>query len=278
MRYSLSLFSIVFLLISFSCNNVKSGDSLAKVNDEFLYFDDVIYNIPKSIKDTNLFVEMYVEKWVREKVLLNQALINIDENSKEIEDMVLDYKNSLLIYQYQQELINQNFDTTVIHDDILSYYNEYINEFKLNQDIFKGRFIIIDKNAPNIKDLLSMFKSNNNDEIDDLIGYCMLYALEYYVNDTTWSYFNLVKQKLPNNIFPEKIFLSKRKYNIIEDKTYLYLLFLKDFKIKGTISPFSVEKEKIKSLLINNNKIEYLNMIAEDLINNGKSVNNIKIY
>ena len=94
MRYSLSLFSIVFLLISFSCNNVKSEYYLAKVNDEFLYFDDVIYNIPKSIKDTNLFVEMYVEKWVREKVLLNQALINIDEDSKEVVRKIEDQYNS----------------------------------------------------------------------------------------------------------------------------------------------------------------------------------------
>ena len=34
-----------------------------------------------------------------------------------------------------------------------------------------------------------MFKSNNDDEIDDLISYCMLYALEYYINDVgnKWS-------------------------------------------------------------------------------------------
>jgi len=270
--------SFIYLLISFSCNNVNTEKILAEVNDEILYYDDVIYNIPISIEDTNLFIEKYIDKWIKEKVLLNQALINLDNNSKDIDDKVLNYKNSLLIYKYQQELINQNFDTTVLLEDIVSYYNEHINEFKLNQDIFKGRFIIIDKDAPNIKDLFSMFKSNNDDEIDDLISYCMLYALEYYINDTAWNYFNSVQQKVPNDIYPKNIFSSKRKYDVIEDETYLYLLFLKDFKIKGTTSPFSVEKEKIKSLLINNNKINYLDMVEEDLVNNGKSLNKIKIY
>lgn len=275
MRFFLSF---IYLLISFSCNNVNTEKILAEVNDEILYYDDVIYNIPISIEDTNLFIEKYIDKWIKEKVLLNQALINLDNNSKDIDDKVLNYKNSLLIYKYQQELINQNFDTTVLLEDIVSYYNEHINEFKLNQDIFKGRFIIIDKDAPNIKDLFSMFKSNNDDEIDDLISYCMLYALEYYINDTAWNYFNSVQQKVPNDIYPKNIFSSKRKYDVIEDETYLYLLFLKDFKIKGTTSPFSVEKEKIKSLLINNNKINYLDMVEEDLVNNGKSLNKIKIY
>ena len=278
MRFFLSFLSFIYLLTSSSCNSVNTEDVLAEVNDEILYYDDVIYNMPISIEDTNLFIEKYIDKWIKEKVLLNQALINLDNNSKDIDDKVLDYKNSLLIYKYQQALINQNFDTNIILDDILSYYNEHINEFKLNQDIFKGRFIIIDKNAPNTKDLFSMFKSNNDDEIDDLISYCMLYALEYYINDTAWNYFNSVQQKVPNDINPKKIFLSKRKYDIIEDETYLYLLFLKDFKIKGTTSPFSVEKEKIKSLLINNNKINYLDMIEEDLVKNGKSLNKIKIY
>lgn len=278
MRFFLSFLSFIYLLISFSCNNVNTEKILAEVNDEILYYDDVIYNIPISIEDTNLFIEKYIDKWIKEKVLLNQALINLDNNSKDIDDKVLNYKNSLLIYKYQQELINQNFDTTVLLEDIVSYYNEHINEFKLNQDIFKGRFIIIDKDAPNIKDLFSMFKSNNDDEIDDLISYCMLYALEYYINDTAWNYFNSVQQKVPNDIYPKNIFSSKRKYDVIEDETYLYLLFLKDFKIKGTTSPFSVEKEKIKSLLINNNKINYLDMVEEDLVNNGKSLNKIKIY
>ena len=106
----------------------------------------------------------------------------------------------------------------------------------------------------------------------------MLYALEYYVNDSSWNYFNSIKYKIPNNIIANNIFLSKRKYDIIEDDTYLYLLFLKDFKIKGSTSPFSLERDKIKSLIINNNKIKYLDIVEKDLVNNGLSLNKIKIY
>ena len=277
MRVLLTFFFLLILIIS-SCNRSVEDNVVAQVNDDLLYFDEVIRDMPISILDTSTFIDKYISKWIRNKVLLDQALINLDENSDDIKDKVTLYKNSLLIYEYQQRLINQNFDTSVFLNDILSYYNDNIREFKLNQDIFKGRFVIIEKNAPNIKQLLKMFKSNDNDDIDDLVSYCMLYALEYYVNDSSWNYFNTIKYKIPNNIIANNIFLSKRKYDIIEDEKYLYLLFLKDFKIKGSTSPFSLERDKIKSLIINNNKIKYLDIVEKDLVNNGMSINKIKIY
>ena len=277
MRVLLTFFFLLILIIS-SCNRSVEDNVVAQVNDDLLYFDEVIRDMPISILDTSAFINKYISKWIRNKVLLDQALINLDENSDDIKDKVTLYKNSLLIYEYQQRLINQNFDTSVFLNDILSYYNDNIREFKLNQDIFKGRFVIVEKNAPNIKQLLKMFKSNDNDDIDDLVSYCMLYALEYYVNDSSWNYFNTIKYKIPNDIIPNNIFLSKRKYDIIEDEKYLYLLFLKDFKIKGSTSPFSLEKDKIKSLIINNNKIKYLDIVEKDLVNNGISLNKIKIY
>lgn len=277
MRVLLTFFFLLILIIS-SCDRSVEDNVVAQVNDDLLYFDEVIRDMPISILDTSTFIDKYISKWIRNKVLLDQALINLDENSDDIKDKVTLYKNSLLIYEYQQRLINQNFDTSVFLNDILSYYNDNIREFKLNQDIFKGRFVIIEKNAPNIKQLLKMFKSNDNDDIDDLVSYCMLYALEYYVNDSSWNYFNTIKYKIPNNIIANNIFLSKRKYDIIEDEKYLYLLFLKDFKIKGSTSPFSLEKDKIKSLIINNNKIKYLDIVEKDLVNNGMSLNKIKIY
>jgi hypothetical protein len=276
-RVLLTFFFLLILIIS-SCDRSVEDNVVAQVNDDLLYFDEVIRDMPISILDTSTFIDKYISKWIRNKVLLDQALINLDENSDDIKDKVTLYKNSLLIYEYQQRLINQNFDTSVFLNDILSYYNDNIREFKLNQDIFKGRFVIIEKNAPNIKQLLKMFKSNDNDDIDDLVSYCMLYALEYYVNDSSWNYFNTIKYKIPNNIIANNIFLSKRKYDIIEDEKYLYLLFLKDFKIKGSTSPFSLEKDKIKSLIINNNKIKYLDIVEKDLVNNGISLNKIKIY
>ena len=264
-------------LIIFSCKNSVDKNILASAFDKNLYYDDVILELPSNNIDTSLFIEKYVEEWVSDQVMLKQALINIDENDY-IDASVEKFKNSLLIFEYQQELINQNFDTTISSAEILDYYNDNIDKFKLNQDIFKGRLVIIDKKAPNLKSLYNNFKSNDDDDIDKLINYCMLYALEYYVNDSSWNYFSSIKRKLPKNISETKIFYSKKKYDIVEDDNFLYLLFIKDFKFKGSISPFSVEKDKIKSLILNENKINYIKMLEKNIVNDAKLSNDIKIY
>ena len=264
-------------LIIFSCKNSVDKNILASAFDKNLYYDDVILELPSNIIDTSLFIEKYINEWVSDQVMLKQALVNIDE-AEYIDASVQKFKNSLLIFEYQKELINQNFDTTISSVEILDYYNNNIDKFKLDQDIFKGRLVIIDKNAPNLKSLFNNFKSNDDDEIDDLISYCMLYALEYYVNDSSWNYFSSIKRKLPKNISETKIFYSKRKYDIVEDDNFLYLLFIKDFKFKGSISPFSVEKDKIKSLILNENKISYIKMLEKNIVNDAKLSNDIKIY
>ena len=270
---------LVFVFFCFfSCQNSSSDKIIAEVYDYKLFYEDILDNLPSYVTDTNSYISNFIDNWVSEKVLLNQALINISDNSEEMENKISNYRNSLLIYEYQQRLIDQNFDTSIVNNEIIKYYDDNINMFRLDQDIFKGRYIIIDKNAPNLKSLYKLFRSNDDSDIDEMISYCMMYASEYYVNDSTWSTYNSIKQKFPKSVSPVSIFYSKRKYDVFEEDNFIYLLSIKDYKFKGNISPFSVEKQKIKSLIINRNKMKYLEMIENELIQNGKLSNNIKIY
>ena len=270
---------LVFVFFCFfSCQNSSSDKIIAEVYDYKLFYEDILDNLPLDVTDTNSYISNFIDNWVSEKVLLNQALINISDNSEEMENKISNYRNSLLIYEYQQRLIDQNFDTSIVNDEIIKYYDDNINMFRLDQDIFKGRYIIIDKNAPNLKSLYKLFRSNDDSDIDEMISYCMMYASEYYVNDSTWSIYNSIKQKFPKSVSPVSIFYSKRKYDVFKEDNFIYLLSIKDYKFKGNISPFSVEKQKIKSLIINRNKMKFLEMIENELIQNGKLSNNIKIY
>ena len=275
MRKFFVLFSFLFL---FSCQNSSSDKILAEVYDDKLSYYDVINDLPNYVTDTNSYINKFIDKWVADKALLNQALINVDNNSDELENKITNYRNSLLVYEYQQKLIDQNFDTSVFLDEIVDYYENNINEFRLDQDIFKGRYIIINKDAPKIKSLYKLFRSDDDNDINEMISYCMLYAFEYYMNDSTWSFYNSIKQKFPKSISAKNIFFSKRKIDVVEEDNFIYLLSLKDFKFKGEISPFSVEKEKIRSLILNKNKMKYLKLIENELIQNGKQSNKIKIY
>ena len=67
----------------------------------------------------------------------------------------------MIIYNYEQQLVDQNLDTVITFDQIQNYYINNMENFVLSQNIFKGRFIIVNKEAPKIDLLKKIYKSVN---------------------------------------------------------------------------------------------------------------------
>jgi len=274
----LSFKSLIFLLpfIFFSCSNNSNSKVLASVYNIDLKESDVLDKMPVNIEDSAFFTSSYIDKWIRRQILLHHANINIRDKSERIQEAVKRYEESLIINDYQQQLLNQKFDTLVELDEVLNYYEINKKKYSLNKNIFKGRFIIVDKFAPNIKRLYKIFRSNNLEDINELTNYCILYSKEYYLNDSSWIYFDQIKKKLPADITSNNYLLNTR-FDVFEDEKLLYLLEIRNYKFKGDLSPFEIEKEKIKSLILNRKKIKYLDQLENDLIINAKALKKIKI-
>ena len=82
-------------------------------------------------------------------------------------------------------------------ESILDFYNQYKEEFKLNKNIFMGRYIVIDKSAPKLKKLSKWYKSEKEEHIIELEDYCQQFAKEIYLADSNWQYFSVINNKLP---------------------------------------------------------------------------------
>lgn len=274
----MSFKSLIFFLpfIFFSCSNNSNSKVLASVYNIDLKESDVLDKMPVNIEDSAFFTSSYIDKWIRRQILLHHANINIRDKSERIQEAVKRYEESLIINDYQQQLLNQKFDTLVELDEVLNYYEINKKKYSLNKNVFKGRFIIVDKFAPNIKRLYKIFRSNNLEDINELTNYCILYSKEYYLNDSSWIYFDQIKKKLPADITSNNYLLNTR-FDVFEDEKLLYLLEIRNYKFKGDLSPFEIEKEKIKSLILNRKKIKYLDQLENDLIINAKALKKIKI-
>ena len=266
----------VFILTS--CFNNEKGRVIASVNENDLLLSQVLKEMPNQIEDSTFFVEKYMNDWIRKQLMIYHAEINLSSDIQNYEKQIEDYRASLLIYAYQQELINQNFDTSISYTQVESYYNQYKDEFKLSKNIFKGRFIVVEKSAPQLKNLNKWFKSDKESSILDLTDYCQQFAKEYYLEDDKWQYFSVFNNKLPEYIQEEDYFLENTKGVVFEDENLRYYVFVKDFKINGSVSPLELEQDKIRNVLLNKNKIEYLMQLEDELYQNGLALKKIKIY
>ena len=266
----------VFILTS--CFNNEKGRIIASVNENDLLLSQVLKEMPNQIEDSTFFVEKYMNDWIRKQLMIYHAEINLSSDIQNYEKQIEDYRASLLIYAYQQELINQNFDTSISYTQVESYYNQYKDEFKLSKNIFKGRFIVVEKSAPQLKNLNKWYKSDKESSILDLTDYCQQFAKEYYLEDDKWQYFSVFNNKLPEYIQEEDYFLENTKGVVFEDENLRYYVFVKDFKINGSVSPLELEQDKIRNVLLNKNKIEYLMQLEDELYQNGLALKKIKIY
>ena len=272
------LIFLTSIFILTSCFNNEKGRVIASVNENDLLLSQVLKEMPNHIEDSSFFVEKYMNDWIRKQLMIYHAEINLSSDIQNYEKQIEDYRASLLIYAYQKELINQNFDTSISYTQVESYYTQYKDKFKLSKNIFKGRFIVVEKSAPQLKNLNKWYKSDKESSILDLTDYCQQFAKEYYLEDDKWQYFSVFNNKLPEYIQEEDYFLENTKGVVFEDENLRYYVFVKDFKIKGSVSPLELEQDKIRNVLLNKNKIEYLKQLEDELYQNGLALKKIKIH
>jgi len=59
---------------------------------------------------------------------------------------------------------------------------------------------------------------------------------------------------------------------------YYYIVRFKDFRIKETISPLSLERDRIRNIILNKRKMELINKMREDLYNNALKKRDFEIF
>ena len=119
------------LLIGFSsCIKSNQQDLVASIYEKDLYMDNLLDEMPEQTTDTSFFKQHYIDNWIRKELMLHHAEINLNTELKSYEKKIEEYRSSLLIHVYQQELINQNFDTTITEQQIQNYYDQYKSKFK----------------------------------------------------------------------------------------------------------------------------------------------------
>ena len=271
-------FFLFFCLILSSCKNNFNDDIVATAYGENLFLADIVKEIPLNTVDSSFFIKNFIDDWVSKRILLHHAKINLKIDQDEYDKKVNDYKNSLIIYNYEQQLVDQNLDTTIKFDQIQDYYINNIENFVLSQNIFKGRFVIVNKEAPKIDLLKKIYDSVNDKDKIILDDYCKQFAINYSLSDTVWQYFSSLSNIFSSTEFSLRNYKLKNKTNIIQTEDNLYLIFIKDFKSKGDVSPLSLEIKKIRNVLLNKKKINYLEKLSRDFYNNSLALDKIKIY
>jgi len=260
-----------------SCRSkIETSDKLlAQVYDDELYLSTVKEAINLKIKssDSSEQIMGYINSWVRKKIL--EKTVNIETSKdNEITDLLEEYKSSLLLDKYERKLVMEELDTIVQNSEIINYYNDSKEHFKLTHPIFRLNFIQVEASQPRIDQFYTWLKNDNRKKVHT---YCKEYASKYILDDSKWHKLSFLKLLMPEDLFDESRFTAGRMLQENKDG-YEYFLKIIDRVDKNEFPPFKFIEDDIERIILQKRKLTLISQWKEKLFEREFLTDNVKIY
>jgi len=268
-------------LLFVNCSQPEQSEkkAVARVSEKKLFASDLTEIIPTNLsaEDSAAMANDYINKWVKQELLLQKANENLTPAQKNVTRELEEYRNSLIIYKYKNELIKQRMDTTVTNEQIENYYNANKVAFKLNKNIVKAIFVKTPNEVANPALLKSLTANTTEEGLAELKEYCLQYAKGFDIFIDNWVDFETLKNNIPQEIEDAEKFLTHKNQIEIRDSNYYYLVRIHEYKLKNELAPLEFVRGNIKKLILNRRKIEFLKQIENNIYKEGIRKNKFSI-
>ena len=230
-----------------------------------------------SSEDSAAIISNYVEQWIRQTVILTKAEKNINDN---FDRQLQDYKNSLLTYAYEQQIVKQLLDTNISNEQIAEYYDQHRGDFHLKNAIVKAVYVMAPTKSPVLPRLKKIISQHNFDESDivELEETATRNGMTGHYDADSWMPFYTLQGAVPITTYNENLYLKQNRTIVLNDDNTTYLVRIMDYKVGDEISPLELQAENIRSILLNHRKLDILNRLQSDLLAEAEKSDNVKRY
>ncbi len=274
-----NILSILTICSIIACDSNTSGKVIARAFGNELYDTDIadLISDDASYEDSVFFTKEFINIWVSKQVLLNEAEHILDAQEKDKSKELEAYKHDLLSYELINKLVRQEIDTTFSDEELELYYEDNKNEFELTQNIIKLIFYKVPLNSKNLDLLWSSFRANDQSIYPTLLSLSKRGG-NYYENGNSWLFFDDILKEIPINTYNQEHYLNNHKYIRIIEGDFIYFIKINDFKTRSMLSPFVLEKRRIKEILLNKRQQELQRSIESNLLEKAYSNNHIQLF
>ena len=262
--------TIISLIVLYSCDYINQDNldtPIARVNDSYLYQKDIKNLIFENTSkdDSTLIVTNFINRWATKQLLIDQSIINLTQEKQDAyNDLVNQYKTDLYIEAYKSSIVAKRLDSIITIEELEKFYNQNKENFKLNDNLLKIRYIHIDENFSNTKELVEKFKRFDSIDKNELTKLSIKFKA-FNLNDSIWIKNDLLIRVLPvlkqNNIQV----LKKTNFTQLQDSLGVYLVKIEAVLKTNDIAPLSYVKPTIEQIVINKRKQEILKKIEKEI-------------
>lgn len=277
-------FSISMVLLLISCGKDlrfwkhQSGDLIAEVGEEQLYEDAMMSHLNLqgvASEDSTEMQDFFIREWITDRLLYNKALTEIED--MDVVDSLVDvYRRSLVIYEYELQLVNEHLRDRLTDAQIRSFYKENPQMFVMSEGLVKGMLLVTRSNVPDLQVMESMMTMPSEDNIDLISSISVKNSanFDYFVN--RWVPISEVRKNSPLPIMEEN--LHKGKLCTVSDSIHTIFFYVSEYVKAGELQPYDYAQPRIKTVLLEQKKHEFLQEYTKNLYELGIRKGHAKRY
>jgi hypothetical protein len=254
---------------------------VAEVANLVLYYDEIPKLIQHGVNedDSVAIVQNYINKWAKRELILKKAEENLSpELRDEIARQVEETRANLVIYQYQRQIIAEKMDTVLTEAEIENYYASNEKSFMLGSNIIKALFIKLPLESPDLDKIRVLARSNDQKDLQQLETYCYQFAEKFDDFNEEWVPMDRLSVELQQDIENEETFLKRNTFFETSDSSSVYLVSIRDYRLRSSIAPFEYVKNDIKRIIWNTRRIEFIQSLENGIYNEALKENSFRIY
>jgi len=278
------LIILLTIFLSAGCknnNNTAKRIPVAEVGKAILYYDEVPNLIQRGINepDSVAIIQNYINKWAKRQLLLQKAEENLSPELKaEITQQLDETRANLVIYQYQKQMMLEKMDTVLTDAELEKYYAANEKSFILSSNIVKALFIKLPVEAPDLRKIKLLARSNDQKDLQQLESYCYQFAEKFDDFNEEWVPMDRLSIELQQDIENEENFLKRNTFFETSDSLSVYLVAIRDYRLRSSIAPYEYVKTDIKRIIWNTRRFEFIQSLENGIYNEALKENSFKIY
>ena len=273
---------LVCLLLLQGCDffSKKSREIIvAECYGEYLYESDLVSVAQGAdARDSLARVNAYIDSWVRQHLLLHQAEENLTSDELDFTKQIEEYRNSLVVYAYETQLINQKLDTIITEDEINAYYEQNKENFVLRNTLVKVAYVVLDENCKQVYEFRKVMMDRDTLMLQKLDALATDYAISSYLDVDQWMRLDELTKVVPIEIFNVESFLKKNRFVSFDKDGFIYIARFEDYLLEESISPIEMERDNIKALILMRRKKELIDGMHTSLYENAQREHAFEVY
>lgn len=229
-----------------------------------------------SSEDSARVADSYIQQWATSLIVYDKSK---EIKSREIDEMVENYRRSLCQHEWERKQIAQKMPMLIEDRLVLEFYEQNKQHFILDCAILRGLLLIMPVGAPNIEKLKDMVEVPHEEEnIEWVEKYAYQYAVGYELFLDDWKTVEQIAVYMPYSQDELSKQIKQKKQILAQDSLNVYLLQVTDFCGKGEYKPLEYVQDEIKELILSQRQVEFIRLLREDLYEKAVQQGKLKRY